>query len=293
LAQSKLWPKGTLCITIAANIAETAILGINACFPDSIVGFAPDPEKADVRYIKYYIDTIKLGMQNISRGTTQDNLSVEKLLSFDLLIPDVLAQRQVADILSAFDDLIENNTRRIKILEQMAKMLYREWFVNLRFPGHEKVKMVDSEIGPIPGGWQIVNFTALSEILSGGTPKTTEPEFWDGEIPFFGPVDAPGGFYVTATKKSITPLGLSRCNSKLYPAETVFITARGTVGKIALPAVAMAMNQSCYALCVRSNLSRLFLFMLTKDCAEQLQQKATGAVFDAITVDTFERLPGC
>ena len=87
LAQSKLWKQGTLCITIAANIAETAILGINACFPDSIVGFVPDHDKCDVRFVKYYIDFIKLQMQNISKGTTQDNLSVEKLLSFDFLIP--------------------------------------------------------------------------------------------------------------------------------------------------------------------------------------------------------------
>src|SRR5260370_30083549 len=78
LAQSKLWSPGTLCITIAANIAETAILKIKACFPDSIVGFVPYPDVADVKFIKYYIDTIKLQMQLISKGTTQDNLSLDK-----------------------------------------------------------------------------------------------------------------------------------------------------------------------------------------------------------------------
>jgi len=81
LAQSKLWEPETLCITIAANIAETAILKFKACFPDSVVGFVADPEKSDVRFIKYYIDTIKTRMQNVSKGTTQDNLSLDKLLS--------------------------------------------------------------------------------------------------------------------------------------------------------------------------------------------------------------------
>lgn len=76
LAQSKMWNPGTLCITIAANIAETAILKIKACFPDSVVGFVADPQIADARYVKYYIDFIKMQMQNISHGTTQDNLSV-------------------------------------------------------------------------------------------------------------------------------------------------------------------------------------------------------------------------
>lgn len=87
LAQSKLWKPGTLCITIAANIAESAILGIEGCFPDSVVGFVADPTKADVRFIKYYLEILKLRMQNISHGATQDNLSVDKLLSFDFLVP--------------------------------------------------------------------------------------------------------------------------------------------------------------------------------------------------------------
>ena len=157
LAQSKLWNPGTLCITIAANIAETAILAIPGCFPDSIIGFIPDQDKADVRFVKYYVDTIKLQMQSISRGTTQDNLSLEKLASFDFLIPSLTTQKKIADILSSYDDLIENNTKRIKILEEMAQLLYREWFVHFRFPGHENVKMVESELGMIPDGWELLN----------------------------------------------------------------------------------------------------------------------------------------
>src|SRR6266704_642176 len=94
LAQSKLWQPGTLCITIAANIAETAILGIPGCFPDSVVGFVADPDKADVCFIKYYIDTIKFQMLGVSRGTTQDNLSVDKLLTFPFRVPPLCIQRR-------------------------------------------------------------------------------------------------------------------------------------------------------------------------------------------------------
>ncbi|MEW3947070.1 restriction endonuclease subunit S, partial [Pseudomonas aeruginosa] len=81
LAQSKLWQPGTLCITIAANIADTSILSIPGCFPDSVVGFVADPQRSDVFFVKYYLDTLKNAMQSISHGTTQDNLSLEKLLS--------------------------------------------------------------------------------------------------------------------------------------------------------------------------------------------------------------------
>ena len=167
LAQSKMWDRGTLCITIAANIAETAILGIPGCFPDSVVGFVPDPNKADVRFIKYYIDILKLGMQSISRGTTQDNMSVEKLMSFDFNVPDLPTQRKIAGILSAYDDLIENNLRRIKILEEMAQSLFREWFVHFRFPGHESVKFVDSALGLIPKGWERKSLEEIAEFRLG------------------------------------------------------------------------------------------------------------------------------
>jgi type I restriction enzyme S subunit len=143
LAQSKLWKKGTLCITIAANIAETAILGIDACFPDSIIGFVADKNKSDVNFIKYHFDLLKLHLQSISQGTTQDNLSQEKLLKFTFTVPeDVKHQKSIASILLAYDELIEANNQRIKLLEETARELYKEWFVRMRFPGHKESKFV-------------------------------------------------------------------------------------------------------------------------------------------------------
>ena len=163
LAQSKLWKPGTLCITIAANIAESAILGIEGCFPDSVVGFVADPDKADVRFIKYYMDTLKLQMQSVSRGTTQDNLSVDKLLTFDFRVPPLPVQRRIAGILSAYDVLMENSQRRIRILEAMARALYREWFVHFRFPGHKKLPRVASPLGDIPQGWEVKKLGEIAE----------------------------------------------------------------------------------------------------------------------------------
>jgi type I restriction enzyme, S subunit len=150
LDQSKLWPTGTLCITIAANIAETAILGIDACFPDSVIGFIADATQCDVRFIKYKFDTIKRHYQQVSHGAAQDNLSQEKLVSFTLSVPNVETQTRIADILSGYDNLIETNRRRMALLEEAARQLYEEWFVRLRFPGHEHVQVVDG----VPEGWK-------------------------------------------------------------------------------------------------------------------------------------------
>jgi type I restriction enzyme S subunit len=173
LAQSRLWPAGTLCITIAANIADTSILGIDACFPDSVIGFIADPEKADTRFVKYLFDAVlKMRFQSFTQGAAQDNLSQDKLLSIRFPVPNLVVQRRTADILSAYDDLIENNRRRIALLEEAARMLYREWFVRFRFPGHEHVKIIDG----LPEGWERGRIEELCEFLGRGISPQYDDE---------------------------------------------------------------------------------------------------------------------
>ncbi len=173
LEQSKLWPAGTLCITIAANIADTAILGLDACFPDSVIGFIADESKCDTRFIKYKLDTIKSQYQQVSQGAAQDNLSKEKFLSFKLRVPNPKVQREIADILSAYDDLIENNRRRMALLEEAARLLYQEWFVHLRFPGQEHTRITEG----VPEGWERKTLADLCmEIRENVFPEELEPD---------------------------------------------------------------------------------------------------------------------
>lgn len=174
LKQSKLWPKNTLCMTIAANIAETALLSFPACFPDSVVGFNEDPEKSDIKFIKYALDYYKKQYQKRSQGAAQDNLSLEKIESLKLNVPPVLLQKKIADIIFSYDRLIEINEKRIKILEEMAQRLYTEWFIKFKFPGHEKVKMVDSFLGKIPEGWEVVPMSEMANFVNGYPFKPAE-----------------------------------------------------------------------------------------------------------------------
>lgn len=284
-----------LILAREAPIGNVAIIpkNLKVCLGQRTVLIRPDKRKIDPNYLVYLMlgDEIQNKVVSLSGGCTVPHLNMKDIRNLQLPdLPTLPTQHKIAAILSAYDDLIENNTRRIKILEEMAQALYREWFVNFRFPGHEKVRMEDSELGAKPEGWEVVKFTDIADVLSGGTPKTKIPEFWNGQIPFFAPKDSPSSFYVLETEKSITELGLKRCNSKLYPRNTVFITARGTVGKIAMPSVDMAMNQSCYALKGRDGISQYFVFLAIKTCIDQLKQQATGAVFDTIIVDTFRML---
>lgn len=118
LKQSKLWPSGTLCVTIAANIAETAILGIDACFPDSIIGIVPLDNKADVVFLKYQFDKLKNEIQRLSEGVAQDNLNLDKLSKISFILPDIEEQKILESFLSALDN-------RIQLLENKKKTLNR------------------------------------------------------------------------------------------------------------------------------------------------------------------------
>ena len=150
LAQSKLWEKDTLCITIAANIADTALLAFPACFPDSIMGFTPHKNIANVKFVKYCFDVLQKDCQQISQGTAQDNLSWKKLSTILFPCPPIEIQNKIVTILSRYDSLIENYQKQIKLLEESAQRLYKEWFVDLHFPGHENTKIVDG----VPEGWE-------------------------------------------------------------------------------------------------------------------------------------------
>lgn len=229
-------------------------------------------------------------VKRLSSGASVTTITGSGLSASNVPSPSIPRQQRIASILSSYDELIENSQRRIKILESMASGLYREWFVNFRFPGHEGHPRVASVLGEIPKGWEVVAFTEVADVLSGGTPKTDMPAFWNGDIPFFTPRDAPSCFYVEDAERHVTELGLSNCASALYPPDTVFITARGTVGKVAMPSIPMAMSQSCYALRGKNGCSQRFLFLMTVQQVDYLKTNTGGATFDTIVVDTFRRM---
>lgn len=139
----------------------------------------------DPLFLSYFLRTLNLAHQNVAGAVPGLNRNALHLLSAN--IPPLPTQRKIAAILSAYDDLIENNTRRINILEEMAQSLYREWFVHFRFPGHEKKRMVESELGLIPEGWEVKVFSDATELIRNGIdPSKFENETFEHySIPAF------------------------------------------------------------------------------------------------------------
>jgi type I restriction enzyme S subunit len=172
LAQSRLWPAGTLCITIAANIAETAILTYPACFPDSVVGFIADPTKCDVYFVEYTFRYLRRHIQHEASGTVQDNINLATLDRLKFPLPPLREQQAIACVLGALDDKIELNRRRNRTLEAMARAIFQSWFVDFdpvkakaegRTPPGLSPELAalfpdrfdDFPLGPIPAGWRV------------------------------------------------------------------------------------------------------------------------------------------
>lgn len=221
----------------------------------------------DSEYLYYYfcLEETKQFVRNIAVGATMPSINTKLLGEVVVNFPELEQQKRISGILSAIDSKIEVNQKINDNLEQQAAALFSSLY-----------NRSNTE----------VRYTDLIQILGGGTPKTGETAYWNGNIAFFTPKDV-GTPYTFITEKTITEEGLSHCNSRLYPVNTVFVTARGTVGKVGLSGVPMAMNQSCYAL-VGKETHQLLVYFYTLKVVDKLKHKASGAVFDAITTRDFE-----
>jgi type I restriction enzyme, S subunit len=153
LLQSMLWKKGTLCITIAANIAETAILDIDACFPDSVVGFSAIEDDLDSYFMHYLFCYIRRMIQRSVSGSVQDNINLAYLKKLTFRIPDLGERKNLTNTLKVIDDKIELNNCINKTLEEMVQAIFKNWFVD--FEPFIDGEFEDSDLGMIPKGWRV------------------------------------------------------------------------------------------------------------------------------------------
>jgi len=229
-------------------------------------------------------------------GTNISNLNQGILSKLEVPLPPLETQRRIAAILSAYDDLIENNTRRITALEQAAHDLYREWFVHFRFPGHESVEMVDSgtDYGMIPHGWGVQSVDDSFDILGGGTPSTKKPEYWeDGDIVWFSPSDltAAGSMFIRDSSRHINELGLQKSSAKIFPPYSVMMTSRATLGVTAINSVPACTNQGFITCIPNEKVSAYQIYFWVAENLEKIISVASGATFKEINKTTFRQFP--
>jgi type I restriction enzyme S subunit len=261
------------------------------------------PEKSvDSTWFYYLLLTIDFN--EISSGSALPYLTVKDLSQIAVSIPRASEQVAIASILSALDDKIELNRRMNEALETLARAIFKSWFVDfdpvrVKAEGSKPFDMDDAtaalfaaRFGPdgLPEGWREGPPLELARIISGGTPKTTEPDYWDGNIAWATAKDVShcSATFIIKTERSISELGLDNSNARIVPARSTVVVARGaTTGRYCMFGVDLAMNQTCYALQARDG-DHYFLFCWFSDLVRRLVHAGHGSVFNTITTGTFE-----
>ncbi len=213
---------------------------------------------------------------------------------FEILLPDSESQSRVAEILDSIDDLVENTRRRMEVLQEMARAIYREWFVRFRYPGHESVPLVASPLGPLPDGWAASTCGDQLTVLGGGTPSKKEDAYWDGgDVRWFTPSDLTkfGLRYAAKPELRITLEGLARSSARLLPEGSVLMTSRATLGVLAITTFEATTNQGFIVIPPDDRWSPGFIYEWLDCHAEDLASVATGAIFKEITKGAFKRVP--
>ena len=235
-------------------------------------------EKVNPHFLVYLLlgDEIQGKIKSRSNGATVHHFNMKDIRNLELPeLPPIETQRKIASILSSYDDLIENNTRRIEILEQMAKLIYEEWFVKFRFPGHKNIKMIPSELGEIPEGWEVEKLGDICDIIMGQSPKS---EFYNenGEgLPFHQGVTNFGDRFPT-DKIYCTVL------NHIAEKEDVLFSVRAPVGRINIANKKIVVGRGLCAIRSKTG-SQAFVFQQLKNKFQVEDSMGGGTIFKSVT----------
>jgi type I restriction enzyme S subunit len=225
----------------------------------SVAIFRVNPNIIIPKYLAYFLKSklFDAQIQAIKGGVAQGFMSLGKLGTVIISYPDdVDYQKRIVDILSVYDNLIENNKKQIKLLEEAAQRLYKEWFVDFRFPGYEDVEIVDG----LPEGWKYRFVGDFGEVITGKTPSTTKSEYYDGNIPFVTIPDMHGKVFPLTTERSLTTTGANTQKNKYLPTGAVMVSCIGTVGLVNIAVEPCQTNQQINSVILSSDIDLYYFY---------------------------------
>ena len=210
-----------------------------------------------VKFLAYAMNLQLRLLKVMSSGSTTKFITMKMLTGLDIPIPSIEVQHRIATILSRYDSLIENYQKQIKLLEESAQRLYKEWFIDLRFPGHENTKIVDG----VPEGWEKKKIGDISKTTSGGTPSRTNNSFYSGSIMWVKTKELCDGF-ILGTEEKITEEAIKKSSAKIVPAGSILMAMYGaTIGKLGIATKDLTCNQACCVfLIAEDNPLRWYIF---------------------------------
>ncbi|HLP50490.1 MAG TPA: restriction endonuclease subunit S [Chitinophagales bacterium] len=265
----------TILLGINGTIGNVAIYNNEKCILGKSACYINVSEKFDLHFIKYVLlnKDFQNYIRNNATGSVIKNVGLKSLREYEILIPtDLPTQTRIASILSALDDKIELNRQMNQTLEQMAQALFKKYFLEC---SGEKT------------GMSLLDF---ADLLTGGTPKTSVSEYWNGDIFWISAKDVTpnAGGFIIETERKISERGLTESHAKLLPTYSTVITARGTVGNCCILSSPMAISQSNYALKPKKHDASFVLFRIVMNSIDELKRNSYGTVFDTITTKTLQ-----
>ena len=308
--RSNLAQPGDIIVTQRGTLGQVAIVSDRGGFDRYVISQSQmavrvPQAKADRDFVFYFLQSPQFAayVENSTIQTGVPHINLGILRNAPAVWPNRHRQTEIASVLAYLDDKIELNRRMNETLEAMARAIFRDWFVDFG-PTRAKAEgrapylapeiwdmfpdALDDEDKPI--GWEAGTTLDIAELISGGTPKTGEPAFWNGDIPWASAKDVSAcreGFLVE-TERAISELGLKRSSTKIVPKFSTVVIARGaTTGRYCMFGGDIAMNQTCYALRQRDN-QHFFLHCWFANLVGGLVHAAHGSVFDTITTNTFK-----
>lgn len=274
----------------AGNVAivregERVVLG------QRTVHLRPDPAKIDPSFLCYFLLAPMQQGELLAgeTGATAKHVNMKDIRRLKLKgLPDMPTQKKLAEILSNYDDLIENNSRRIRLLEDAAQILYKEWFVCLRFPGHEHSKIING----LPDGWVAGVVSDLGQVVTGKTPPTAVHEYFGGDIPFIKTPDMHASPIIVSTDEHLSEKGAKMQEKKFIPANSILVACIGAkLGVVSINATEAQTNQQINTVIPRDIAVTYYAYFTLKGFRERLLAIGGGATMPNVNKSKFESMP--
>lgn len=283
-----LFEPNTLAISKSGTIGQLGILQDYMCGNRAVINIIPNTVVTDIRFIFYSLLLKQQVIKNLAMGSVQKNLYISVLGKLKILNPPLPDQQKIAGVLTTYDELIENNNRRIELLEKAAQNLYREWFVRFRFPNYMETKFENG----LPQGWKIAQIKEIGKVITGKTPSTEKREFYGGDIPFIKTPDMHGNIYVTDTAEKLSRMGGDSQKNIYVPKDSICVNCIGALsGSVSITVEESQTNQQINTL-VLHNLKVLeYVFFALRGLKETIILFGnTGSTMTNLSKGKFEKL---
>lgn len=302
--KNKIVKAPSVSVTCIGSDMGKAIINIDNVISNQQINSISEFRKdIDYRYVYYVLYTMKeeLLSYGIGNGSTMPILNKKQFSNIEISVPDIHTQRKVVYLLSSLDSKIELNNQMIATLEELAATLFKRWFVDFEFPDENGNpykssggKMVDSELGEIPEGWENGTLSDIGEIVGGGTPSKKMSEYYiEGNIPWITPKDLSEqkNTFISNGKTNITELGLKKSSAKMIPEKSVLFSSRAPIGYIAISTQPVSTNQGFKSIIPKKSKHYSFVYLLLKSQVNNIESRATGSTFKEVSGTIMKNYP--